>query len=87
MNKKAQIKLVIITFIILIGVGCFVLAQSGVDEIDPTWLNGFEDLNVKDFDGKASVVFGYEDEVAPAKVVNKFKKIFQEKKRKKKLTF
>ncbi len=48
MNKKAQIKLVIITFIILIGVGCFVLAQSGVDEIDPTWLNGFEDLNVKE---------------------------------------
>ncbi|MCK5416114.1 50S ribosomal protein L10 [Candidatus Parcubacteria bacterium] len=32
-----------------------------------------ENLNIKDFDGKVSAVFGYEDEVAPAKVVNDFR--------------
>lgn len=46
-----------------------------------------EGLNVKDFDGKASVVFGYEDEVAPAKVVDKFVKDFPGEDKKEKLNF
>ena len=33
-----------------------------------------ENLNIKDFDGKVAAVFGYEDEVAPAKMVGEFKK-------------
>ena len=33
-----------------------------------------KDLNIKDFEGKIAVVFGYEDEVAPAKIVDEFKK-------------
>ena len=33
-----------------------------------------ENLSIKDFEGRVAVVFGYEDEVAPAKIVNDFKK-------------
>lgn len=33
-----------------------------------------ENLNIKDFKGKIAAVFGYEDEVAPAKIVSEFKK-------------
>ena len=33
-----------------------------------------EGLNVKSFDGRVAAVFGYEDEVAPAKIVDKFMK-------------
>lgn len=32
------------------------------------------DLDVKKFDGQVAAVFGYEDEVAPAKIVDQFKK-------------
>lgn len=35
---------------------------------------GLEEINAKDFDGKLAAIFGYEDEVAPAKVVDKFMK-------------
>ncbi|MBD3248352.1 50S ribosomal protein L10 [Candidatus Falkowbacteria bacterium] len=34
----------------------------------------FEGLSPKDFEGKVAAIFGYEDEVAPAKVVSDFKK-------------
>ncbi len=34
--------------------------------------NGIEDVDVKSFDGRVAAVFGYEDEVAPAKLVDKF---------------
>lgn len=37
-----------------------------------------EGLNIKDFEGRVSAVFGYEDEVAPAKVVADFKKKLEE---------
>lgn len=30
-------------------------------------------LNPKDFDGKVAAIFGYDDEVAPAKIVDKFR--------------
>lgn len=33
-----------------------------------------KDLNVKEFEGRIAAVFGYEDEVAPAKIVAKYKK-------------
>ena len=33
-----------------------------------------ENLSIKDFEGRVAVVFGYEDEVAPAKIVGEFKK-------------
>jgi large subunit ribosomal protein L10 len=33
-----------------------------------------EALDVRGFEGKIAAVFGYEDEVAPAKIVDKFKK-------------
>jgi len=33
-----------------------------------------ENLNVKNFEGRVAAVFGYEDEVAPAKVVGEFQK-------------
>lgn len=33
-----------------------------------------EDLNIKGFEGQVAAVFGYKDEVAPAKVVDAFKK-------------
>lgn len=36
-------------------------------------------LNIRDFDGKVAAIFGYEDEVAPAKVVGEFKKKNEEK--------
>jgi len=32
------------------------------------------DINVKDFDGKVAVIFSYEDEVAPAKILGNFRK-------------
>jgi len=31
-------------------------------------------LNIKDFEGRIAAVFGYEDEVAPAKIINDFRK-------------
>lgn len=34
--------------------------------------SGIENIDVKSFDGRVAAVFGYEDEVAPAKLVNKF---------------
>ncbi|MDD4333374.1 MAG: 50S ribosomal protein L10 [Patescibacteria group bacterium] len=36
--------------------------------------SGLENLNVRDFDGRVAAVFGYEDEVAPAKVIANFRK-------------
>jgi large subunit ribosomal protein L10 len=36
--------------------------------------SGLENLNVRDYDGRVAAVFGYEDEVAPAKVIANFKK-------------
>lgn len=33
-----------------------------------------ENLNIRDFEGRVAAVFGYEDEVAPAKVIAGFKK-------------
>ena len=38
-----------------------------------------KDINVKDFAGKIAVVFGYEDEVAPAKIIHGFKKENEDK--------
>jgi len=38
-----------------------------------------EGLDVKSFEGKVAAVFGYEDEVAPAKIVDKFMSENQEK--------
>lgn len=32
------------------------------------------DVNIKDFDGKVAVIFSYEDEVAPAKILGNFRK-------------
>jgi len=37
------------------------------------------DFQVKDFKGKVAVVFGYKDEVAPAKIINEFKKTSEDK--------
>lgn len=31
------------------------------------------DINVRDFDGKVAAIFSYEDEVAPAKIIGKFR--------------
>ncbi|MFA4834277.1 MAG: 50S ribosomal protein L10 [Patescibacteria group bacterium] len=36
--------------------------------------SGIKDLNIRDFEGKVAAVFGYEDEVAPAKIIGQFKK-------------
>jgi len=36
--------------------------------------SGLENLNVRDYDGRVAAVFGYQDEVAPAKVIANFKK-------------
>jgi large subunit ribosomal protein L10 len=36
-------------------------------------------LDIKSFDGKVSAVFGYGDEVSPAKIIDKFKKGREEK--------
>ncbi|MFA5023861.1 MAG: 50S ribosomal protein L10 [Patescibacteria group bacterium] len=33
-----------------------------------------KDLNVRNFDGKLAAIFSYEDEVAPAKILGKFRK-------------
>ncbi len=33
-----------------------------------------KDLNIRNFEGKVAAIFGYEDEVAPARVIGKFKK-------------
>ena len=33
-----------------------------------------ENLDIKSFEGKIATIFGYEDEVAPAKIVNEFQK-------------
>lgn len=33
-----------------------------------------EGLNIRDFEGKVAAVFGYEDEVAPARIIGKFKR-------------
>jgi len=38
-----------------------------------------KDLELKSFDGQIAAVFGYEDEVAPAKVIDKFKKEYEDK--------
>lgn len=35
---------------------------------------GVNDANVKELEGQVAAIFGYEDEVAPAKVINIFKK-------------
>lgn len=36
--------------------------------------NKIEDADIKGFDGQVAAVFGYEDEVSPAKIVDKYKK-------------
>lgn len=36
--------------------------------------NKIENLDVKSFDGKIAVIFSYEDEVAPAKIIGEFRK-------------
>ena len=33
-----------------------------------------KDLNIRNFEGKVAAIFGYEDEVAPARVIGEFKK-------------
>jgi large subunit ribosomal protein L10 len=33
-----------------------------------------ENLKIRDFEGKVAAIFGYEDEVAPARIIGKFKK-------------
>lgn len=38
-----------------------------------------EGLDVKGLDGKVAAIFGYEDEVAPAKIVDEFKKDHKDK--------
>lgn len=38
-----------------------------------------ENLNIKGFDGQIAAVFGYKDEVTPAKVVDAFKKKLEDK--------
>ena len=41
--------------------------------------NKIEDVDINGLDGQVSTVFGYEDEVTPAKIVDKFKKGREEK--------
>lgn len=41
--------------------------------------NGLNDVNPRDFDGRIAAVFGYSDEVAPAKVVDEFRKTREQK--------
>ncbi|MFH1662194.1 MAG: 50S ribosomal protein L10 [Candidatus Falkowbacteria bacterium] len=36
--------------------------------------SGVKDANSRDFDGQVAAIFGYEDEVAPAKIVDEFNK-------------
>ena len=38
-----------------------------------------KDLDVEKFNGRVATVFGYKDEVAPAKIVDEFKKTHEEK--------
>ncbi len=38
-----------------------------------------ENLDIKNFEGRIAAIFGYEDEVAPAKVVDNFRKDHEEK--------
>lgn len=33
-----------------------------------------KDLKIRDFEGKVAAVFGYQDEIAPARIIGKFKK-------------
>lgn len=40
---------------------------------------GIKDIKMKEFDGQTAVVFGYEDEIAPARIVNNFKKDLKDK--------
>ncbi len=40
---------------------------------------GIEDLDIKTLDGKLAVIFSYEDEVAPAKAVDAFRKDKEDK--------
>ncbi|MBU4216325.1 50S ribosomal protein L10 [Candidatus Parcubacteria bacterium] len=40
---------------------------------------GVENLNIRDMAGKIAAIFGYEDEVAPAKIVAKFQKSREDK--------
>jgi large subunit ribosomal protein L10 len=40
---------------------------------------GVESLNIRDMAGKIAAIFGYEDEVAPAKIVAKFQKNREDK--------
>lgn len=42
----------------------------------------FENLDIKSFEGKIAAVFGYEDEVAPAKIVDEFQNKNEENKEK-----
>ena len=44
-----------------------------------------ENLDIKSFEGKIAAVFGYEDEVAPAKIVDEFQNKNEENKEKVKL--
>lgn len=41
--------------------------------------NKIEGVNVRDFEGKVATIFGYEDEVAPAKVADEFRKDREDK--------
>lgn len=38
-----------------------------------------KDVNVKSFEGRVAAIFGYEDEVAPAKIINDFRKKMEDK--------
>lgn len=46
-----------------------------------------EGLDVKNFDGQVAAVFGYNDEVAPAKIVDKFSKNHKGDKKEEKIEF
>ena len=37
-----------------------------------------DNLNVRDFEGRVAAIFGYEDEVAPAKIVGEFQKTHED---------
>lgn len=38
-----------------------------------------EGLNIKEMDGRVAVIFGYEDEVAPARIIDEFQKTHEDK--------
>lgn len=40
---------------------------------------GLKDINPREFEGRVAAIFGYEDEVAPAKIVDDFKKNHEDK--------